>query len=394
LTLFSKDQIIKETKGNDFWKNLMQSWYGKTLRNGKLIVGISVVFVAICLYGMTKISMNYNLVDNLPVSAKITDDFLFFEDKFSGFRPVEFAITVKVDSIAADSYEVLKEVSKIEDKLLENNNFRSIVGITTFYKSLERMNQSNRADAYIFPPDKNAFLRSKKLVDRMGGGDLAMMVSKDKKKTRISTRIADIGAENIKEEGELIDQWINENVDTSLISVKRTGTGLLIDKNAVYIRDNLLSGLALALILVSLLMALLFRDYKMLFIALVPNFIPVLFAAALLGFLGIDLEGGVSIIFAIVFGIAVDDTIHFLSKFKLARDKNNTVEESIKITFEETGKAITFTTIILFFGFMVMFFSNHPPSVTVGVLISVTLVGALICDLFLLPVLMRWILKD
>ena len=122
--------------------------------------------------------------------------------------------------------------------------------------------------------------------------------------------------------------------------------------------------------------------------------IPVLFAAGLLGFLGIQLEAGVSIVFAVVFGIAVDDTIHFLSKYKLARDKKKSIEESIKITFEETGKAITFTTIILFFGFLVMLFSNHPPSVTVGMLISVTLFAALICDLFLLPVLMRWVLRE
>lgn len=394
LILFSKEQIIKESKASDFWHNLMVSWYGKTLKHGKLIAGISAVFVALCFYGMSLITMNYTVESNLPITAKITDDFLYFEEKFSGFRPIEFAITVKQDSLDADSYEVLREVSKIEDKLYENENFRSIVGLTTIYKSLERMNKGNRADAYTFPKTKSDFKKSKRLVDRMRAGETAMMVSKDRKKTRISTRIADIGAESIKAEGIEIDNWINANVDTSLIDVKRTGTGLLIDKNAIYIRDNLLSGLAIALILVSLLMALLFRNMRMLIVALVPNFVPVLFAAGLLGFLGIQLEAGVSIVFAVVFGIAVDDTIHFLSKFKLARDKKNTVEESIKITFEETGKAITFTTIILFFGFLVMFFSNHPPSVTVGMLISVTLVAALICDLFLLPVLMRWILKD
>ena len=150
----------------------------------------------------------------------------------------------------------------------------------------------------------------------------------------------------------------------------------------------------ITVILLKKIAALVLLSKKMLLIALVPNFVPVIFAAGLLGFLGIQLDAGVSIIFAVVFGIAVDDTIHFLSKYKLARDAKKTVEEAIKITFEETGKAITFTTIILFFGFLVMLFSNHPPSVTVGMLISVTLVAALICDLFLLPVLMRNVLKD
>lgn len=394
LTLFSKEQIIKETKENDFWDRLMTSWYGKTLTHGKLITGVSIIFVAMCFYGMSKITMNYSVEDNLPINAELTEDFQYFEKKYSGFRPVEFAITVKDENLTADSYEVMSEVSKIEDKLYKNPNFKSILGMTTIYKSLERMNNGNRADAFTFPDSERTFKKSKKLVDRMAGDETSIMISKDKKKTRISTRIADIGAERIKAEGKEIDQWINTNIDTSMISVKRTGTGLLIDKNAEYIRNNLLQGLLIALILVSLLMALLFKDWKMLLVALVPNFVPVLFAAALLGYLGIQLEAGASIIFAVVFGIAVDDTIHFLSKYKLARDAKNTVEESIKITFEETGKAITFTTIILFFGFLVMLFSNHPPSVTVGVLISVTLVAALICDLFLLPVLMRNFLKD
>ena len=394
LTLFTKEQIIKESEAGNFWNNLMQNWYGKTLRNGKLIAGISVAFVAMCFYGMSQITMNYTVESNLPINAKITDDFLYFEEKFSGFRPIEFAVTVKDENLNADDFEVLREVSKIEDKLLENENFRSVVGLTSIYKSLERMNKGNRADAYAFPETDRAFKKSKRLVEKMGGGDVRMMVSKDKKKTRISTRIADIGAENIKAEGEQMDAWINENVDTSLIEVKRTGTGLLMDKNSVYIRDSLLEGLVIALVLVSLLMAFLFRSKRMLLVALVPNFIPVLFAAGLLGILGIQLEAGVSIVFAVVFGIAVDDTIHFLSKYKLARDKKKSIEESIKITFEETGKAITFTTIILFFGFLVMLFSNHPPSVTVGMLISVTLFAALICDLFLLPVLMRWVLRE
>ena len=141
-------------------------------------------------------------------------------------------------------------------------------------------------------------------------------------------------------------------------------------------------------------MALLFRNWKMLFISLVPNIFPLLLAGALLGFLGIDLEAGTSIVFAVIFGIAVDDTIHFLSKFKLARNKGMSIEESLHITFLETGKAIVLTTVILFFGFLVMLFSIHPPSVTIGLLISLTLFSALISDLMLIPLLIRWIMKE
>jgi len=153
----------------------------------------------------------------------------------------------------------------------------------------------------------------------------------------------------------------------------------------------LLQGLGVAVLLVSLLMAFLFRNWRMLIISLVPNLVPLLLAGALLGYLGIELEAGVSIIFAVVFGIAVDDTIHFLSKYKLARSKGKSIEESLQITFVETGKAICLTTVILFFGFLVLLFSIHPPSVTIGLLISLTLVSALIGDLMLIPLLIRWL---
>jgi len=393
LTLFSKEQILKETKGEDKWDIFLQKWYQLTRTKSRYIGIFAMVFFVTCLWGMSMITTNYKIESNLPIKAKITDDFRYFEESFSGFRPLEFAISVKDDNVRADSYKVLKEVSKLEDKLRADENLNSVISITSLYKSIERMNRGNTAEGYVFPKNEKDFLKAKKMVDRVAKDESTVLISKDKKKTRISTRLADIGADRIKEEGIKIDKWIDTNIDTSLLSIKRTGTGLIIDKNAEFIRNDLLVGLGIALLMVSLLMALLFRKPRMLFIALVPNLLPVVFAAALLGFLGIDLEAGVSIVFAVVFGIAVDDTIHFLSKYKLARQDGHEVEEAIEITFMETGKAITFTTLILFFGFLVMFFSNHPPSVTVGMLISVTLVGAWICDLFLLPVIMRKWLK-
>lgn len=141
-------------------------------------------------------------------------------------------------------------------------------------------------------------------------------------------------------------------------------------------------------------MALLFKNWKMLMISLIPNVFPLLVAGALLGYLGIDLEAGVSIVFAVIFGIAVDDTIHFLSKYKLALHNYHNTEEALSVTFAETGKAICLTSIILFFGFLIMLFSIHPPSVTIGLLISITLLSALFSDLLLIPVMVRCLIPQ
>jgi predicted RND superfamily exporter protein len=160
----------------------------------------------------------------------------------------------------------------------------------------------------------------------------------------------------------------------------------------MYVRQSLLEGLVIASIIVGLLMVVLFKNIKLLIISLIPNLLSLLFAGALLGFLDIPLEASISIVFAIVFGIAVDDTIHFLSRFKQCRASGLDQEESLEKTFQETGKALVITTIVLFFGFMVMLFSIHQPSVTVGLLISFTLLVALVLDLLLLPVIIRKLL--
>ena len=168
---------------------------------------------------------------------------------------------------------------------------------------------------------------------------------------------------------------------------------MLLDKNTFYVRESLLKGLGFAVIIVSIIMVILFQNIKMLLVSLIPNIVPLIISAALIGFVGIELEAGLSIVFAIAFGIAVDDTIHFLSKFKIERSKGKSINDAIEVTFKETGKAIVLTTIILFIGFLVMFFSLHPPSRSIGLLISATLVSALLADLYIIPGLIRTFFK-
>lgn len=394
ISMYDTDQLMKIGRGQQFWEKSMNWWYNFTKKypvriaiGGALVLGLS-------LYGISKVTTNYTIIHNMPTGKKITSDFLYFEKKFTGFRPLEFAVTVK-EGYKATDFEVIKEIEKVENHLRENYPFiRAITSVTTLYKSINQAFNSGRVDAYEMPKNETQFKRYQRFADKIpeSSGGLAVLVSKDGKKARITSRILDLGAENISDAGDKIDAWIVEN--TKLIEVTRTGTGVIVDKNAVYVRESLLYGLGMAILIVSFMMVLLFKDLRMLIISLIPNIFPLLMAGALLGFVGVELEAGVSIVFAVIFGIAVDDTIHFLSKFKLARDKGKTIDEALHITFVETGKAIVLTTLILFFGFLIMLFSIHPPSVIVGLLISLTLFTALIADLMLIPVLIRWFMKD
>jgi len=393
LSLLPKERFLREGTTLDFWDNVMEKSYRLTISRKKILLISGFVVTLLCLWGTTMITTNYKITSNLPKKGKVTDDFLYFENNYGGFRPMEFAVQTKGDWKAND-FEVQKEIEKLENNLREREVFHSIVSVNMLQKSIQRMNGGNRSQNYTFPNTKKQFNKNQRLLNKLPEMGNSILLSSDKKKARVSSRVLDIGADNITALGKDLDQWVLENLDSEKLSVRRTGTGILVDKNAKYVRESLVKGLGLALLIISILMGFLFKNTRMLVISLIPNLFPLIFAAALMGFLGVEMEAGIAIVFAIIFGIAVDDTIHFLSKFKLAKDKYGDVEKAIHITFLETGKAICLTTVVLFFGFLIMLFSNSPASVNVGLLISITLISAVICDLFLLPILIRKFIKQ
>jgi len=384
LSFFEKDELIKETKSSGFWDRFTLSWNNLTKKYPWRIAISTSLFLLFCLVGILRITTNYRIESNLPKRQKITEDFMFFEKNYGGFRPYEFAIESK-EPFKADDYEVIKEVQKIETKIKTDGNAKAVIAPTAIYKTLSQILSIEKE--YTLPTTKEQYNAIKNLARNIPGQ--AVLFNEDNTKTRISARINDLGADSIQRYGQRLDKWLVDNIDNSIINVRRTGTGLLLDKNSDYIRDNLLLGLGFALLIVSILMGLLFRNLKMLLISFVPNVIPLLFAAAILGWTGIELEAGTTIVFSIIFGIAVDDTIHFLSKYKICRSKGFDKEKSLELSFTETGKAIIFTSVLLFFGFLIMLFSIHPPSNILGLLISITLLSALVADLFIIPVLIR-----
>ena len=393
LSYFDAHQLIRLRNGTTFWEELMRKSYFFTITHSRGIAIGGLVVLLVSFIGISKISTNYSILKNMPVGEKITQDFRYFEENLTGFRPMEIAVFARNQKKITD-LAVLREIDKVEQFLKTEPSIKATTSITSVYKSVNRMLKNNAPGAYRLPDEEREFNRLERWVDKIPENNVNILVNKDQTKARISSRLMDIGADSIKYLGQEIDGFINANTDTSIVRFQQTGTGLIIDKNSEYVRRSLILGLGIAIVIVSLLMVLLFQNFWMLIISLLPNFLPLLIAGALLGYIGIELEAGISIVFAVIFGIAVDDTIHFLAKLKLTRRKGHSLEESLKITFLETGKAICLTTIILFFGFLIMLFSIHPPSIIVGMLISVTLFSALFSDLLFIPLLARWLLKE
>ena len=164
----------------------------------------------------------------------------------------------------------------------------------------------------------------------------------------------------------------------------------LIDRNNLKLSGQLIGGLGLALLMIGGITAWVFRDLRMTVISLIPNIVPLILISGLMGYMGIDLKVSTAIIFTIAFGIAVDDTIHLLSKLKIELDKGKSLPYAMKRSFLSTGKAVIVTTIMLCSGFVALIFSDFGSVFNMGLLVSITLLLAVITDLLLLPLLVLY----
>ncbi|MEZ4887853.1 MAG: MMPL family transporter [Chitinophagales bacterium] len=389
LPLIPPEKLVNQQTG-DFWYRSMD-WIFRTVKTRrKLIAGISIGVFAVCLVGISKISTNAFLLDDLPRSNTIRKDFLFFEEKLSGARPFEMAVIPQKDYKIND-LKVLQQIDTLVSYLQNLNEIGVLTSPAMIYKSLHQSNNGNNLQYYRLPPDELTLQKYElqlKQLDRKNA--TASVMTKDRKYARINGNMLDLGSEPIAELNQQIKEWITENTDAGVVQFRLTGSGVVLDKNHQYLRQSLFTGLGVAFLVVSLLMALLFRDLQMSLIALIPNIFPLLITGAVMGYFGISLKASTSIIFTLAFGIAVDDTIHFLSKLKLQFQKGLDLDTAIRNTFLETGKALCITTFILFCGFGSLAFSDFAATFYIGLLLSITLLSALVADLFLLPVVIYW----
>ena len=208
--------------------------------------------------------------------------------------------------------------------------------------------------------------------------------------TRISMRVADIGSQKLDT---LVKRDINPKIDSIFgrtdFNISTTGTTLIFTKGTKFLIDNLRWSLLIAFVLIAGIMAILFGSVRMILISMTPNIIPLIITGGIMGYFDIALKPSTALIFSIAFGISVDDSIHYLAKYRqeLFLNKFN-VSKAVSISIRETGSSMIYTSIILFFGFIIFTFSDFGGTVALGLLTSITLIFALITNLTVLPALL------
>ncbi len=388
LFLLKPGTSVRIEKRNHIWKRVLQKLNDFTIRRPGAILSGCILLLALFVTGTFSIVTNYKFSTSLPRDSKISRDFTFFQEHYFGFRPFEVAVLPK-NNVKVTDYLVAREVEKVTYKMTRLPAMGNIRSHNMFYKVVNRAYHLNRQDQYLFPSSQSAYEDLRKEARRLAGRRWNTFVNSDSTKGRITANLLDAGSDSLTAIYAVLKQYIQEQTDTSMVEFRLTGKGLLLDKNAAYVRSSLLQGLVFAMLLVCLLMGLLFKNVKVVLISLLPNVLPLLFSAAILGYLKIPLEAPLSLVFAIGFGISVDDSIHFLTKYKWCLSRGLGKEEAIAKTYAETGKALVVTTFVLIFMFLTLLFSSHQPTMMIGILISATMFVALLADLLLLPVLIR-----
>lgn len=355
----------------------------------------TIVITLIAVYGITKLHSVSFMVDDIPEESQIKKDLKFFEANFSGVMPLEMEIEFKTKKPRPIlDVKNLRKVEAFEDFLDSITVMSKPVSILSFIKASKQAFYNNDPNSYTIPSkSEGAFI----LRYMKGQGDNSGLMNSfvdtaTFSKMRISCQMADIGSTRMDS---LVHDVIEPRMKSIFVSTEKdsvvtaiTGTTKIFIKGNKFLIANLQESLLLAFILITLSMAILFANVRMIIISLIPNLLAMLITAGLMGYFDIPLKASTALIFSITFGISVDNSIRFLAKYRQEILSNNFfIAKAVSDSILETGKSIIYTSIVLFAGFIIFAFSSFGGTIALGVLTSTTLVISMFTNLILLPAL-------
>ncbi len=383
---FPSPKIITKER-ESLWFRLLPDFFEWVVGNKKTVWGVSFVFIALAIYGMSLLESDNLIMDDIKDSDPVKKDFGYFEEHYGGYRPFELAINVSDTALNVWDPIVLNEIEEVETYLEDTFGMELKISLVQSIKVLNRSSHLGNKKYFKLPKKNRDIKKYRRFLKMTNQGKLLkLFLDSTEKVTRIQGTIPDKGNNYVTARTNRFLDYVDKR-NFSSINIRVTGSAYLLDKNIRYLSNSLIYGLLLSIGVVSVIMGFVFKSIRMVIISIIPNTIPLIFIAAVMGYLGIEVKTSTSIIFTIAFGIAVDDTIHLLGKFKFELMKGKSVRDALKHSFVVTGKAMILTTLVLCSGFLLLLFSTFMGTFNMGLLLSMTLFIALILDLTLLPLL-------
>jgi len=357
--------------------------YIKHLQNyPKSIMTMYSVMILVALVGIFSINTN-NLQYSIPDKHELKTNYVFFEHQLGGSRTFEMVVMANKNHTLNEP-ELLIQINSIQNYLDSLPYLTAIKSPMLYYRTMHKVYHSQYRDSNVFNVAKTDIAKYEKQFDRLAS--TSYLMNQEKTLFKFSAQMKDFGRHDVEAIHEEILVHCSRILDTTKASARISGMDYLFDRSHEKRIENMLYGLILAIIFVAITLGFIFKKLSIILLALLLNIIPIIISAGVLGFTNMELRAGSSIIFTIAFVIAVDDTIHLLSKFQWERRQGNTVEKALSLAIKHCGKAIIATSIILLGGFSVLMFSDYNEMFTLGFLMSVVILITLSADLILAPI--------
>jgi len=354
-----------------------------------IIYKFTVLLVLISFYGLTKMNFTGNLSEDFNKKDILYKDLKFFEKNYGGVLPLEILVNTNKKNGLFKSYN-LKKIDELSDLLASYEDFSQPSSYIDFIKYTKQVYYNDDTSYYRLPNNQEQIFLNTYIANTKSNVNMRkMLIDSLNQEARISLRIKDISATKMDEIMLDLKPKIASIFDLDKYDVIITGTTKVLLTGAKFLLQNLFISLFLVIILISIFMAWMFSSYKMVFISLIPNIIPLLLTGAIMGIFGIALKPSTILVFSIAFGISVDDTIHYLAKYRQELiATNGSIKKSVYAALKETGVSMLYTSVVLFFGFFIFIASDFGGTVALGLLVSITLLVAMLSNLLLLPALL------
>jgi predicted RND superfamily exporter protein len=385
---FPKDRHLEHL--NKRWIGGFVNWMERMVKEHKIsIYATALVLLIVSIIGIYQIKISGSLIEDMPKKAEFFEDIRFFEKEFNGIMPLEIMVDTKRKK-GVMKLSTLKRMNELEDLIIETPELSRPISVVSLVKYSKQAYYNGNPKYYQLPTSQeNSFILSYAKNSSSNVNLLQNFVDSTGQYARITTFMKDIGTDKMERIEENLQTKINKVFPKDNYNVIMTGKALVFQKGTKYLVKNLAISLSLAIFLISLFMAYMFRSFRMIIISLIPNLLPLLITAGLMGYLGVPIKPSTILVFSIAFGISVDDTIHFLAKYRQELQANHwKIRKSVYAALRETGVSMFYTSIVLFFGFSVFIISSFGGTVALGALVSITLLFAMLSNLLLLPSLL------
>jgi uncharacterized protein len=366
------------------------AWFiNATQKHRKWVYATTAIILVLGIWGMTLMKSSGYVVDDIPKDNPIYTDLKFFEKNFNGLMPLEIMIDTKKPG-GAMQLSTFGKIDELEKKLEKYDELSTPTSILNLLKFSKQAFYNGSENYYSLPNNREKnFILQYAATGEKNSDLLHSFLDSTRQFTRISIRVKDVGVKRMEELYTGFYNDIDSVFNKEDFNVTVTGTSITVFKGTNYLLNNLLTSLALAIALISLIMALMFSSWRMVVMSLTPNIIPLIFTAAVMGFSGIPIKASTILVFSIAFGISVDNTIHFLAKYRQELKATGwDIKKSVVLALSETGVSMLYTSVVLFFGFGIFAVSSFGGTRAMGILVSLTLVVAVISNLILLPTLL------